>query len=566
MSEHTLMMEHDPSITDDPAVLRAQLDAAKARIRDLELQVDETCATTEELERALACLKEQYLALKRMMFGPRRERLPDDPNQQLLFDQNAQPSAPPEADDPTPARSRKRRKGHGRRPIPENLPRERIVHEVDAKDCVCDCGRDKAKIGEDVTERLEYKPGKLFVEQHVYPKYACSCCKDGVTAADRVPSPIPGGLAGPGLAAHVLVNKFAVHIPFYRQQDELSRAGIFLARSTLCGWIGHCAERLRPLVDLMRQRIRQSDVIQADETPVPVLDPKLDTTRTGYLWTYLSPDRHPYTIFDYRDSRSREGPTEILKDYRGYLVTDAYAAYESVVAASNGRIIAVGCWAHARRDFFDARTNQPREVHYVLSLIRQLYDIEDQEREASPEQRLAARQEHSVPILDRLEQFLKEQAPDALPKSKYGQAIGYVLNQHDALRRFTEDGRLPIDNNFSEGTIRVAAIGRKNWLFFGSDRGGETAAICLSILASAKRHLIEPFAYVRDLLIALSVDGADLEPLLPDNWIKAHPEHFLAYRRDEANAAAKARARRRLDRREKRMLSGEPPLHPPDDG
>jgi hypothetical protein len=253
-------------------------------------------------------------------------------------------------------------------------------------------------------------------------------------------------------------------------------------------------------------------------------------------------------------------------DYRGYLVTDAYAAYESVVAASNGRIIAVGCWAHARRDFFDARTNQPREVHYVLSLIRQLYDIEDQEREASPEQRLAARQEHSVPILDRLEQFLKEQAPDALPKSKYGQAIGYVLNQHDALRRFTEDGRLPIDNNFSEGTIRVAAIGRKNWLFFGSDRGGETAAICLSILASAKRHLIEPFAYVRDLLIALSVDGADLEPLLPDNWIKAHPEHFLAYRRDEANAAAKARARRRLDRREKRMLSGEPPLHPPDDG
>ena len=303
-------------------------------------------------------------------------------------------------------------------------------------------------------------------------------------------------------------------------------------------------------------RILQSYVIHADETPVPVLDPTRDSTRSGYIWTYIGDGNYPYTLFDYRDSRSRDGPAEILKKYRGYLLTDAYTCYDSVVAKSKGRIIAVGCWAHARRGFFDARANQPREAHYVLSLIGQLYDVEDQTRLLSPEDRLAARQKDSVPVLDRLKLFLDEQARGALPKSQYGQAIGYALNQWESLRRYAEDGRLAIDNNISERTLRVCAIGRKNWLFFGSDRGGETAATCLSILASAKRHLIEPFAYVRDLLIALSRDGVELEPLLPDNWIKAHPEHVLLYRREEAEAAANARAKRRRLRREKPIELG----------
>jgi transposase len=551
---YVIMTEHIDPIPDDLSACQELLRAAFLRLRDLERQLDEFVATTEELERSYTCLKEEYLALKRLLFGPRRERLPEAPGQQHLFDADAPPALPDESADPAPAEELpppKRKKGHGRREIPDHLPRTDVPHDVPPEARVCDCGREKSRIGEDVTEQLEYEPGKLFVLRHIYPKYACSCCKDGVTSAEPAINPIERGLAAPGLLAYVLVNKFSDHLPLYRQQDVLARHGIFLARSTLCGWMAQCAVLLHPLVELMRQRVVQSDLINADETPVRVLDPTRDSTRTGQFWTYISTGDHGYTVFDYRDSRSRDGPAEFLKDFRGYLQTDAYASYESVVLESAGRIIPVGCWAHARRNFFDARLNQPREVHYVLGLVAQLYDIEDKIRLLGPDQRRAVRQEQSVPVLDRLEAYLREQKPGALPKSKYGQAIAYVLNHRDELRRYTEDGRLEIDNNTSERTLRLCAIGRKNWLFLGSDQGGETAAICFSILANAKRYRIEPFAYVRALLIALSSPQVDLESLLPDVWIAAHPEHFLQYRRDEAEAAASARRRRRALRRTK---------------
>jgi transposase len=556
-----MMTEHiDPIPEDLPTCqerLRAvleQLHHMERQLHDLERQLDETCATTEEQRRSYECLKEEYLALKRLFFGPRRERLPEAPGQLHLFDADVSSSLPLEAVAAAPDKELpppKRKKGHGRRQIPDHLPRTEVPHDVPPEARVCDCGREKVRIGEDVTEQLEYEPGKLSVLKHIYPKYACSCCKDGVTSAPPAASPIEGGLAGPGLLAYVIVNKFSDHLPLYRQQDVLVRHGIFLARSTLCGWLAQCAVLLRPLVALLGQRIVQSLVINADETPVRVLDRTRDSTRTSYFWTYLSPGDRGYMYFDYRDSRSRDGPAEFLKEFRGYLQTDAYASYESVVSESAGRIIPVGCWAHARRDFFDARMNQPREAHFVLGLIAQLYDIEDEIRLGSSDERLIARQERSVPILDRLEKFLCEQKGNALPKSKYGQAIGYALNHWPELRRFTENGVLEIDNNISERTLRLCAIGRKNWMFLGSDRGGETAAIFFSILANAKRYSIEPFAYVRDLLIALSSDQVDLESLLPDVWIAAHPEHVLTYRRNEAEAAANARRRRRAIRRAK---------------
>lgn len=556
-----IMTEHLDPIPDDLPTCQERLRAVLERLHhmecqlhDLERQLDETCATTEELQRSYACLKEEYLALKRLFFGPRRERLPEAPGQQHLFDDDAPLSLLDESADPAPAQElppRKRKKGHGRRQIPDHLPRKDVPHDVSPEERVCDCGREKARIGEDVTEQLEYEPGKLWVLRHIYPKYACSCCKDGVTSAEPAANPIARCLAGPGLLAYVMVSKFSEHLPLYRQQDVLARHGIFLARSTLCGWMAQCAQLLRPLVELMRQRVVQSDVINADETPVRVLDRTRNTTRKGQFWTYISPGDHGYTIYVYRDSRSRDGPAEFLKDFRGYLQTDAYTAYESVVLESVGRIIPVGCWAHARRNFFDARLSQPREVHYVLGLIGQLYDIEDTIRLSGPDERKAVRQEQSVPVLDRLEAYLREQKDGALPKSKYAQAIAYVLNRPDEMRRYTEDGRLEIDNNTSERTLRLCAISRKNWLFLGSDQGGETAAICFTILANAKRYRIEPFAYVRALLIAMSSDEVDLESLLPDVWIAAHPEHFLQYRRDEAEAAANARRRRRAFRREK---------------
>jgi transposase len=548
------MMEHLDHIPDDLPSCQERLRALLERFRDLERQLEEFVASTEELERSYSCLKEEYLALKRLFYGPRRERLTEAPGQQHLFDNEASPpppveSADTERDEELPRR--KPKKGHGRRQILDHLPRTDVPHDVPPEARVCDCGREKARIGEDVTEQLEYEPGKLFVYRHIYPKYACSSCKDGVTSAQPAANPIARCLAGPGLLAYVMVSKFSEHLPMYRQQDVLGRHGVFLARSTLCGWMAQCAQRLRALVELMTQRVIQSDVMNADETPVRVLDRTRNSTRKGQFWTYISPGDHGYTIYVYRDSRSRDGPAQFLKDFQGYLQTDAYAAYESVVLESAGRIIPVGCWAHARRNFFDARFNQPREAHYVLGLIGQLYDIEDTIRLWGPDQRKAVRQEKSVPILDRLEAYLREQKDGALPKSKYGQAIAYVLNRPDEMRRYTEDGRLEIDNNTSERTLRLCAIGRRNWLFLGSDQGGETAAICFTILANAKRYRIEPFAYVRALLTALSSDEVDLESLLPDVWSAAHPEHFLQYRHDEAEAAAERRRRRRALRRKR---------------
>jgi transposase len=555
------MMEQSPTIPDDLAACQDLLRATLERLRDLERQLDETCATNEDLQRTYACLKEEYLALKRLYFGPRRERLSEDPGQQHLFDIDAPPQpAAEEADTPAdiPAGKRPKRKGHGRRGIPDHLRRERVVYDVPEADRQCPCGRPMSRIGEDVTEQLEYQPGKLFVIQNVYPKYACSCCKEAVVAAAPAPAPIPKGLPGPGLLAHVLVSKFVEHLPLYRQQDVLTRHGVFLSRSTLCGWLEQAACLLRPLVELMRSEVLKSYFIQADETPVPVLDPTRDSTRKGYLWGKLGDAEHPYVVYDYTASRSRDGPAAFFKDYRGYLQTDAYSVYESVVEQSKGRIIAVGCWAHVRREFFDARLNQPREAHHVLGLIGQLYEIEDEIRGQSAAERLKARQERSVPVLSRLEKYLREQQPQALPKSQFGKAIGYALNQWAALLRYASDGRLEIDNNAMERTLRPCAIGRKNWLFFGSDRGGETAAILFSIVASARRHRIEPWAYVRALLVAFSSLEVDLRSLLPDCWIAAHPEHLLTYRRDEAEAAARGRQRRRAARRAKLGQSAPP--------
>ena len=267
-------------------------------------------------------------------------------------------------------------------------------------------------------------------------------------------------MAGPGLLSYIIVNKYGIHLPTYRQQDVLTHHGLFFARSTLCDWLAQCAQGLQPLVDLMRERALMSLVLNADETPVSVLDRTRDSTRTGYFWVYVGDSSYPYTFYDYRDSRSRDGPAEILRNFRGYLQTDAYAAYESVVLASAGRIIPVGCWAHVRREFFDARFNQPREAHYVLGLIGQLYEIDDEVRLETPEARLAARQERSVPILDRLEKFLREQKDQALPKSQYGKAIRYALNQWTELRRFTENDILEMDNNTAEQKLLPCVIGR----------------------------------------------------------------------------------------------------------
>jgi hypothetical protein len=281
-----------------------------------------------------------------------------------------------------------------------------------------------------------------------------------------------------------------------------------------------------------------------DDTQVTVLG-GTDGSFKGYFWTYIGDAQQPYSVYDFTSSRSRDGPAGFLEGYSGYLHADAYTGYDSMFLDVGSEVIEVACWAHARRKFFDAVGNAPREAHQVLEWIRQLYDIEDRAHEWSVEARRELRAGEAVPVLDKIETYLSELARIALPKTTLAKAVTYARNQWEALRRYTEDGRLTIDNNISERTLRHQAIGRKNWLFLGNEAAGPRAAVLYTILAGAKRHRIEPWAYVRDLLLRLNGDDPHLEEMLPDRWAAAHPEAILNHRLEESRTkAVRTRARR----------------------
>ncbi len=398
-------------------------------------------------------------------------------------------------------------------------------------------------IGEDVTRELELQPAKLEAHIHVRPKYACRHCKRGVSAAPLPQRPIPGGIAGPGLVSEVLVSKFSDHLPLYRLEDILVRSGVYIARSTLCDWVKFAAELFQPLYELQRKLVLQSTVMWTDDTPVTVLG-GLEGSLQGHFWTYIGHEQ-PYSVYDFTKSRSRDGPAKFLRGFQGYLHADAFTGYDAIFLGSHAAIREVACWAHARRKFFDAVKSYPRESHQALEWIRQLYDIEDRARTWSPEARLQLRIAESIPVLNKIESYTTALAGKALPKSSLAKAVHYARNQWAALRRYTEDGRLTIDNNVSERTLRHQAIGRKNWLFLGSEAAGPRAAVLCTILAGAKRHRIEPWVYVRELLLRLHADDPQLEEMLPDHWAAAHPEAVLTHRLDESRAkAARTRARR----------------------
>jgi transposase len=346
-----------------------------------------------------------------------------------------------------------------------------------------------------------------------------------------------------GLVSEVLVSKFGDHLPLYRLEDILVRYGVYIPRSTLCDWVKFAAGLFLPLYELQRQRVLQSTVMWTDDTSVTVLG-GLQGSFEGNLWTYIGHE-HPYSVYDFTTSRTRDGPARFLRGFTGYLHADAFTGYDAIFLSPHAAIREVACWAHARRKFFDAVKSYPRESHQVLEWIRQLYDIEDRACVLSPESRLQLRVAESIPVLDKIGAYAAELARTVLPKSSLAKAVNYARNQWDALRRYTEDGRLTIDNNVSERTLRHQAIGRKNWLFLGSEAAGPRAAVLCTILAGAKRHRIEPWCYVRDLLLRLHAEDPRLEEMLPDRWAAAHPEAILTHRLDESRArAARTRARR----------------------
>ncbi len=528
--------------------LEQQAAESAQQVAELKRVLDETSATHQELQQTHAATLEELAWYKRWTFGRRRERFSEGEGQGHLFELDSpltEESAEPETPD-TEAGTEV--KGHQRRKKRQiDWDKLRQIHhdhdlEPEEKICSC-CNRQMDRIGEDITRELEFEPAKLEAHIHVRPKYACRHCKDGVSAAALPPRPIPGGIAGPGLITEVVVGKFSDHLPLYRLEDILTRYGVYFSRSTLCDWVKAVAGLFRPLYELQRQRVLQSAVMWTDDTRVTVLGGKEGSFK-GYFWTYIGDDGHPYSVYDFTTSHSRDGPASFLEDYSGYLHADAYTGYDAMFSGIGSSVLEVACWAHTRRRFFNAVGNAPRQAHQMAEWIGQLYKIEHRAHDVSVEARRELRAAEAVPVLDKIETYLDEVAPRALPKSALAKAVTYARNQWTALRRYTEDGRLTIDNNISERTLRHQAIGRKNWLFLGSEAAGPRAAVLYTILAGAKRHRIEPWTYVRDILLRLHADDQCLEDLLPDRWAAAHPEAILNHRLEESRTKAiRARAR-----------------------
>jgi transposase len=562
------MTANAPSIPDDLAACQAMIERQQATIDQLQEQLDQLRSTTGEQSETIDSqqqlidkLRHELELFKRYIFGRRRERFVDAPGQKKLFDVDPPPaeegaSADEEDEhgDPKP-RSPKRRRGHGRRPLPEFLPRQDKIHELNEEErkCPC-CGKLRIKVSEEVSEQLEFQPASLFVVRHVRFIYACQEdeCEANMVTAPKPPQPIEKGLPGPGLLAFVASSKLADHLPLNRLEDILTRYGVHLARSTLCDWMAACAKLTRPLYELIVCLALESKVLGTDDTKVNVLDRNLDHTRTAYFWAYVGDLEHPYICYDFTTHHSRDGPEKFLQGFQGYLQGDAYSGYIEIARESHGVIRHAGCWAHARRYYDRARTSAPTvAVHEALAYIRRLYDVEDEAASLSSEQRLRLRQEKSVAILSEFHRWLGEQQPQILPQSPLGEAITYTLNQWESLCLFTQDGDVPIDNNRTEHALRQQVLGRVNWLFVGSDQGGETAAVLYTLVASCKRLRIDPFAYLRDVFTRLPEISTDdeLRELLPDRWIEKHPEHRLAHREKEADQAKQRRRQRRARRR-----------------
>jgi len=381
------------------------------------------------------------------------------------------------------------------------------------------------RIGEELGERLEYVPASLQVIEEACQKYACpNGCT--VVTAQKPMQPIEKGLPGPGLLAHIAVSKFSDHLPLYRQEGIFQRHGVRLSRRTMCDWMRRCAELVSPLYELMKQRVLKSKVMQTDDTPVPVLDPDRGRARTGRIWTYVGDGEHPYTVYDYTPTRSRDGPEAFLEEFRGFLQTDAYSGYDELYKDPEREVIEVACWAHARRKSFEAQSSDLMRSTVMLAYIWLLYDVEREARDQKlgSDARRALRQAKSKPILEDIRAYLEREQPQVLPKSPEGQAIAYTLSNWKALTRYCEDGELEIDNNRAERSLRGVAVGRKNWTFMGSDNGGRTAAVLTSLIATSKRLGIDSFAHLRGLFERISSHPQSrLAELLPNQWKMRRP-------------------------------------------
>lgn len=408
-----------------------------------------------------------------------------------------------------------------RLPLPAHLPRQAFMHEPEVTEC---CGQPMKRIGEDVAEKLDYTPGVFSVHKHVRGKWACACCQ----TLKQVPVDahiIDKGIPTTGLLAHVLVAKYADHLPLYRQEAIYARAGAAIPRSTLAQWVGSCGVQLQPLVDALRQEVLAHAVIHADETPVQMLKPasqKDGKTHRAYLWAY-TPGRHEdmkAVVYDFCESRAGKHAGEFLQGWSGTLLVDDFAGYKQLMGE---KVQEAGCWAHARRKFFELHAaNKSQIAEQALVQIGQIYGIERQLQQANPDERRRIRQQQSRPVLEQLHRWLTEHRAKVPEGSATAKAIDYSLRRWVALTRFVDNGHLPVDNNWVENQIRPVALGRKNWLFAGSLRAGQRAAAVMSLIQSAKINGLDPHAYLKDVMDRLPTwPNSRISELLPHRWCPA---------------------------------------------
>ena len=496
-----------------------ELVAKDALIQDFTAQID--------------ALKLQILKLRRMQFGNSSEKRARDIEQlELLVEQLEAASAlrsselAQQSDSRPPARAPK-----PRREFPEHLPLE--TRTIMPRESSCpDCGGELKTLGEDSSDMLELEQVRFKVIRQVRPKRACACC-DTIVQAPAPTRPIERGMVGPGLLAHILVSKYSDHIPLYRQSEIYARQGVPLDRSLMAQWVGNIQALLRPLTDALYAHVFAADVLHADDTPIPVLAPGLGKTKTGRLWTYVRDERPaagqaaPAVWFSYSPDRKGEHPQRHLENFAGILQADAYAGYSKIY--DGGRVLEAACWAHVRRKFFDLQVpHQSPVAAQALDQIGALYAIEHEIRGHPPGERRAARQERSRPLLDKLKAWLQQTLKTLSQKSATAKAIRYALDRWEALSRYCDDGRIEIDNNAAERSLRTVALGRKNFLFAGSDAGGDRAAALYSLIGSAKLNGLDPEAFLREVLTRIPDHPiSQIHELLP--WtLKATLSNALA--------------------------------------
>jgi transposase len=490
------------------------LDEARALITQLREDFQQSLATLQTENKLLR--QKLELFLKRYFGGTKNESL--DPKQlELLLAGLAAMTVPaPVVEKPTPARATIAARPV-RQPLPAHLETERVVLEpVEVRQQPAGW----RKLGEEVTEELDWKPAKFIKRLYIRPKYA--------NAERIVIAPLPArliekGLPGAGLLTQVIVGKYEDHLPLYRQERIYrERHGVNLSRQTLCGWVEVAADWLSPIYREMKAGLVAGDYLQADETPIRYLDPDVKgKSQSGWLWTYSQPQGD--VVFEWQVSRSREGPRAFLKSFRGKLQTDGYGVYESLSRERDGELTLIGCWAHARRGLHEA-LGEGRSAAWLVGQIGRLYAVEKQLREqkAGPQLRAAVRAWQSCPILERLRRALEIVRRRVLPKSLLGQAIDYTLARWAALIRYVDDGRLEIDNNLCENSIRPTAVGKKNFLFVGHPDAGQRSAVIYSVLGSCRRHGINPAEYLQDVFERLpKAKTSEVPALTPAAWAKA---------------------------------------------